>query len=95
MRELTADEFRHGADTLDVFPDFMQALGTLRRQRGPQQPRTKERVGLRLDRAIVDHFRATGPGWQSRVNALLLGHVQGVQATSTHPVAPGSRAERG
>lgn len=33
----------------------------------PQGP-----VSVTLLPAIVDHFRATGPGWQSRVNAILM-----------------------
>jgi uncharacterized protein (DUF4415 family) len=37
-------------------------------QRGPQKAPVKERVGLRLNKDIVDYFRHTGPGWQSRIN---------------------------
>ncbi|MBM4214283.1 MAG: BrnA antitoxin family protein [Gammaproteobacteria bacterium] len=29
---------------------------------------TKIQLTLRLDRQIVDFFRATGPGWQTRLN---------------------------
>ena len=29
---------------------------------------TKELVTLRLDIAALDHFRAGGPGWQTRIN---------------------------
>ena len=39
--------------------------------RGAQKAPTKERVGLRLDRDVVDHYRASGPGWQSRINEAL------------------------
>jgi uncharacterized protein (DUF4415 family) len=28
-------------------------------------------VKLRLDAAVLAHFRATGPGWQTRINAAL------------------------
>jgi uncharacterized protein (DUF4415 family) len=28
-------------------------------------------VSLRLDPDVLEHFRATGPGWQSRINAAL------------------------
>ena len=42
-----------------------------RGERGPQKEPTKELVSLRLDRDLVDRLRATGPGWQSRVNATL------------------------
>jgi len=42
------------------------------RVRGPQKAPRKVPVALRLDLSIVNAFRATGPGWQSRVNAALL-----------------------
>lgn len=40
-------------------------------QRGPQKAPTKERVSLRLSRDVVEHFRATGTGWQTRIDAAL------------------------
>lgn len=41
------------------------------RLRGPQRALTKEQVTLRLDQDVIAKFRATGPGWQSRINAAL------------------------
>lgn len=32
---------------------------------------TKGAVSLRLDQEIIDHFRAGGPGWQTRINDAL------------------------
>ena len=40
-------------------------------QRGPQKAPTKQLVSLRLDREIIEHFRAQGPGWQTRLNDAL------------------------
>jgi uncharacterized protein (DUF4415 family) len=39
----------------------------------PGRPRgsAKRPVSLRLDQAVIDHFRASGPGWQSRMNEAL------------------------
>ena len=34
-------------------------------------PGTKEQVSLRLDRDVLEHFQADGPGWQERINAAL------------------------
>mgnify|MGYP001342047933 CR=1 FL=1 len=31
----------------------------------------REEVTLRLDRAVLDHFQADGPGWQERINVAL------------------------
>ncbi|MFA7666524.1 MAG: BrnA antitoxin family protein [Burkholderiaceae bacterium] len=32
---------------------------------------TKERITIRLSPEVLDRFRATGPGWQTRVDAAL------------------------
>ncbi len=37
----------------------------------PKKAVTKEAVNIRLDPDVLAHFRATGPGWQTRVNEAL------------------------
>jgi uncharacterized protein (DUF4415 family) len=37
----------------------------------PALPGAKELVSLRVDREVLDHFQADGPGWQERMNAAL------------------------
>jgi uncharacterized protein (DUF4415 family) len=37
----------------------------------PALPGAKEMVSLRIDRDILDHFQADGPGWQERINDAL------------------------
>lgn len=68
--EWTEDMFRRAAlwhgDKL-VRP----ADGTLTRPGRPKSDNPKQQVTLRLDRAVLEGFRATGPGWQSRINAEL------------------------
>ena len=51
---------------------FPELAASYRRTRGPQKSPTKAAVSLRLDRRIIDHFRATGAGWQTRLNDVLL-----------------------
>lgn len=34
-------------------------------------PGAREQVSLRLDQDVLNHFRATGPGWQERINSAL------------------------
>lgn len=42
------------------------------RPRGrPKLERPKERVSLRVDADILNHFRAKGPGWQTEINRVL------------------------
>jgi uncharacterized protein (DUF4415 family) len=58
------------AKRLSDFPE-LAALVRGRGERGPQKAPTKEQVTLRLDRDVLARFRATGAGWQSRINAAL------------------------
>ena len=51
------------SDVLAAFPNT--------RTRGPQKAARKRLVSLRLDPDVVEHFRETGAGWQSRINAVL------------------------
>jgi uncharacterized protein (DUF4415 family) len=47
------------------------ANGTLTRPGRPVSINPKKQVTLRLDPDVVETFRATGKGWQSRINAEL------------------------
>ena len=50
---------------------FLEAVEELRKTRGKQKAPLKERLSIRLDSDIVEHFRGTGRGWQSRLNEAL------------------------
>jgi uncharacterized protein (DUF4415 family) len=43
----------------------------LRRGRGPQRSPTKVSTTVRLDSDVLEYFRATGPGYQTRMNEAL------------------------
>jgi uncharacterized protein (DUF4415 family) len=67
VRELKATDLKRfqGASAL---PESLQRkLGV----RGPQKAPTKERITIRLSRDVVERFRATGDGWQARVDEAL------------------------
>ena len=49
---------------------FMAGMTPSRRGR-PRLETPKVEVKIRLDAATVEHLRGSGPGWQTRVNALL------------------------
>jgi uncharacterized protein (DUF4415 family) len=49
----------------------------------PKGSGTKEMVTLRIDRDILDRFRAGGPGWQTRLNDVLRVAVTRVGATAS------------
>ena len=65
--EWTAQDFACAKPFTTVFP----ALSESRRGRGPQKEPTKVAVSLRLTREVVEHFKADGPGWQTRMDQVL------------------------
>jgi uncharacterized protein (DUF4415 family) len=73
VRELTSADFRAMRPMAEVLPaDLVKLiLNRKRGERGPQKAPTKQQVTLRLDRDVVERFRATGEGWQSRINEAL------------------------
>lgn len=50
--------------------EWEQAKPTLRPGR-PKADVTKERITIRLSAEVVDHFRSTGRGWQTRMDRIL------------------------
>jgi len=77
--ELDDDWFKRARPAAEVLPpDAYAGLVALRRrpgERGPQKAPTKQRVSLRLSRDVVDTFRATGAGWQTRIDDALREYV--------------------
>jgi len=55
----------------EVMPELVHRYKRGRGERGPQKEPLKERVTIRLDAEVVEHFRATGKGWQTRINEAL------------------------
>lgn len=52
--------------------ELRAGIETNRRQRGrPAGSGTKEQVAIRFDRDVVAAFRASGAGWQTRINDAL------------------------
>lgn len=63
--EWSKSDFK-GAKRLSEMPaDFQQAI---RRARGPQKTPTKVQTTIRFDPDVLDGLKATGQGWQTRVN---------------------------
>jgi uncharacterized protein (DUF4415 family) len=51
--------------------DLYEGGKLVRRGGRPKSASPKEAVNIRLDPDVLAYFRATGPGWQSRINAAL------------------------
>jgi uncharacterized protein (DUF4415 family) len=86
--EWTTDQFERAEIAVDgklVSP----TQGTLSRPRGrPKKPDAKMHINIRLSPQVLDFFRATGPGWQTRVDEVLR------QWVSRHRKEPPARSRR-
>ncbi|MCW5220467.1 hypothetical protein D5041_12120 [Verminephrobacter aporrectodeae subsp. tuberculatae] len=58
-----------------------EAVKPLVRMGRPKAEVTKERITIRLSHDVVTQFRATGEGWQTRIDAALR------QFITEHPLA--------
>jgi uncharacterized protein (DUF4415 family) len=68
VRELTTADMKRLRPAKEVLPGKLLAKLKVR---GPQKSPTKERITIRLSPEVVRRFRATGDGWQTRVDSAL------------------------
>lgn len=67
--ELTDEQIRNLKPLQEVLPDLAASIDREIAKRGrPKADVTKTPVTIRLDQDIVDRYKATGKGWQSRMN---------------------------
>jgi uncharacterized protein (DUF4415 family) len=73
VRELLASDFKKMRPAFEVLPPELVEIIKNRKvgQRGPQLAPVKQQVTLRLDQDVLETFRATGAGWQGRINDAL------------------------
>ena len=68
VREISSTDLKGFRTAREVLPaSVRRKVGA----RGPQKAPTKERITIRLSPEVVARFRATGEGWQSRMDAAL------------------------
>jgi uncharacterized protein (DUF4415 family) len=73
VRELLASDFKKMRPAFEVLPPELVEIIKNRKvgERGPQIAPVKQQVTLRIDADVLNTFRATGAGWQSRINDAL------------------------
>jgi uncharacterized protein (DUF4415 family) len=82
-RELTDQWMTQAKSASQAFlPETYAALVAMKRPRGrPKADETKVFTAIRLDADLLNAFKATGKGWQTRVNAALR------QFITEHPIS--------
>lgn len=73
VRELTLEDMRVMRAAKEVLPsDLVDILPKRKRgQRGVQKHPTKVALTLRYSVEVVNYFKSTGAGWQTRMDAAL------------------------
>ena len=68
----------------EVVPHIVEAY-LRRRGRPPKGDAPKTQVTLRLDPAIVAHYKRTGAGWQTRINDTLMAGISKTAGRKRQP----------
>ena len=67
--EATDDQLARARPFGEAFPQLAESI---KRRRGrPPVDQPRKQISLRLDPEVIEKFKATGPGWQGRINAVL------------------------
>ncbi len=68
--DVTDEQIAQARPFAEVFPEFAERI---RRNLGgrPKASNPKQAISIRLDSDVVAKFKATGPGWQGRMNEAL------------------------
>lgn len=73
--ELDESWFERARPADEVVPHVVERW---RRTRGKQKAPTKEAISIRLDADILAYYRASGRGWQGRINETLRKYTTGL-----------------
>jgi uncharacterized protein (DUF4415 family) len=70
VRKLTGADLRRFKPADQVLPpELLKTMGI--KPRGPQKAPTKQATTIRLSPDVMAAFKATGAGWQTRIDAAL------------------------
>ena len=69
----TTEEYWQGAFMTHSLPELLEKV------RGKQKTPTKVPVSIRLSAEVLAHFKASGAGWQSRIDEVLRRYVDSQQ----------------
>lgn len=80
------------ADFPEIPDELLARMKPAQRGRPPQGAMSKQSISLRVDREVLEAFKAGGPGWQSRMQATLK-RAAGRIAQTSAPARKRSKAE--
>ena|SRR5215475_1089966 len=88
---ITSEEYDEIPElTKDWFERAELHVGGKKAPRGrPRSAKPKQPVKLRLDQDVITAFKAGGPGWQTRINEMLVAAL--AEGLKPHKVASGAK----
>jgi uncharacterized protein (DUF4415 family) len=69
--EWTEADFAGSTGAESLPHELLAAFPNTKPRSGRPRGSGKEQISIRLDKDVVEKFRATGSGWQTRINAAL------------------------
>jgi uncharacterized protein (DUF4415 family) len=70
--EWTEEDFRRARSARELPPEVLEAFPKMRGR--PPKPREERKVAIsiRLHPMVLEHYKASGPGWQTRMEKVLI-----------------------
>lgn len=70
---LTEEEMANSRPASEVMPEFVEKW---RKARGKQKTPTKIKTTVRFSPEVLEYFKSTGDGWQTRMDEVLREYVE-------------------
>jgi uncharacterized protein (DUF4415 family) len=85
----------HEYDDLPELTDALLARAVVNKGGRPKSAHPRQLISLRLPAEVIERWRATGPGWQTRMAELLAVGPSVPSARSDEAPAPAARGRAG
>ncbi len=94
VRSLTKKDFKSMRPINEVLPkELLDVISRRKRgERGEQKSPKKVPISIRINPAVVRHFKNSGPGWQAKINSILELHVKRCEKKGKYHAHASSRS---
>jgi len=82
IREKTIDELKNMPDSEIDYSDIPATTREFWEMAQVVRPKAKKAISLRIDKEVLEWFKAQGKGYQARINAVLKAYVEAQKETS-------------
>src|SRR5262245_49152681 len=90
--EWTEEDFRSSKAKTEFPPEVLAAFPRMRGRPPKADSERKVLTSIRLHPIVLDYYKATGPGWQTRIEEILIEAAFGTRDKPAHSERSGKRA---